>query len=220
MSYELRLAEIETVARRVHHLRMRRPKEFSYVPGQAVDLTLDREGWRNEPRPFTMVSLPDAEDLEFLIKAYPDHDGVTEQIARLDEGAAITVSDPWGALSDKGDGLFLAGGMGITPWLAILRARAAAGRLAGSTLLYAAQARADLIAIEELEAMEGLTLVIAVAEDPGSGHHQGQIDRALIETHLPPTGPVYLCGPPPMEDAVAEALRDLGMAEDRVVREG
>ncbi|MCR9085761.1 MAG: flavodoxin reductase [Rhodobacteraceae bacterium] len=220
VSYELHLAKIDLVARRVHRLRMRRPSGFTYVPGQAVDITLARDGWRDEPRPFTIVSLLEDPDLEFLIKAYPDHGGVTEQIAHLSDGASVTVSDPWGALRDRGDGLFLAGGMGITPWLAILRARAAAGMPVQSTLLYAVEAQADLLAIEELRAMVGLTLVAVVAEDPGPDHRHGRLDRALIQKHLPEAGPVYLCGPPPMEEAVTEVLRDLDVGDDRVVVEG
>ena len=58
VSYELHLAKIDLVARRVHRLRMRRPSGFTYVPGQAVDITLARDRWRDEPRPFTIVSLP------------------------------------------------------------------------------------------------------------------------------------------------------------------
>lgn len=220
MSRTLELKRIESVADRVHRLVLPRPEGFDFAPGQATELTLDRDGWRDEPRPFTMTSLPSAPELEFHIKSYPDHDGVTEQIGTLSAGARVTIDDAWGAIEDRGDGLFLAGGMGITPWLAILRARAAAGTLADSTLIYGVETRGELVAAEEFAAMEGLRLVIAVSEDPGPGEHAGRIDADLIARHLPKgDAPVYLCGPPPMEEAMAGHLETLGVAADRIVRE-
>ena len=97
-----------------------------------VWVALDKDGWRDEQRPFTFTGLPDADRLEFVIKSYPSHDGVTEQIADLKPGDSVLIEDPWGAIEDKGPGTFIAGGAGITPFIAILRARhAREGSLAG-----------------------------------------------------------------------------------------
>ena len=82
MSHTLTLKSIDAVTHDTYHLVFDRPDGFDFTPGQAVDLALDRDGWREEKRPFTFTSLPGDDDLEFVIKSYPDHDGVTEQIAK------------------------------------------------------------------------------------------------------------------------------------------
>lgn len=219
MSYHLPLASTETVANRVHRLTFQKPDGFDFKPGQAIDLALDREGWRDEPRPFTMTSLPADRELEFHIKEYPDHEGVTQQLGQLREGAWLSIGEPWGAITDQGPGLFVAGGMGITPFLAILRARARAGDLAGCTLIYGVDTPADLVAAEEFSAMADLTFVPVVSEDARDGHRSGRIDADLIGDHLAASGPVYLCGPPPMEEAMRGHFGELGVGDERVVHE-
>lgn len=94
MRYEIFLDEITQVTPAVSRLRFNRPENFTPAPGQATDLALARDGWRDETRPFTFTNLPDDPFLEFTIKAYPNHNGVTEQIPHLRPGAAVTIGDP------------------------------------------------------------------------------------------------------------------------------
>ena len=121
MTHTLTLQSISPVTHDTHHLVFDKPEGFSFTPGQAVDLSLDKDGWREEKRPFTFTSLPDEDTLQFVIKSYPEHDGVTEQIGKLQAGDKVLIEDPWGAIEDKGDGIFIAGGAGVTPFISILR---------------------------------------------------------------------------------------------------
>ena len=66
-----------------------RPDGMQFEPGQAAELAIQKDGWKDAGRPFTFVSMPSDPDLEFVIKSYPDHDGVTEQLALLEPGAEI-----------------------------------------------------------------------------------------------------------------------------------
>ena len=78
MTFKLTLKSIAPVTHDTWHLVFDRPEGFAFEPGQATHWALDKDGWRDEDRPFTMTSHPEAEIVEFVIKSYPDHDGVTE----------------------------------------------------------------------------------------------------------------------------------------------
>jgi ferredoxin-NADP reductase len=121
MTDKVEILEKSKVTHDVWALTTARPDGFSFEPGQATEVRIDREKWREEPRPFTFTSLPDDDVLEFTIKAYRDHDGVTNKLDDVKVGEKLLIDDPWGAITYKGPGTFIAGGAGITPFLAILR---------------------------------------------------------------------------------------------------
>ena len=221
MTHTLTLRRIEPVTPDTHHLVFDRPEGFDFTPGQAVDLALDRDGWREEKRPFTFVNLPDAETLEFVIKSYPDHDGVTEQIGKMQPGDRVIVEDPWGAINDEGPGYFIAGGAGVTPFIAVLRKRLQdKGTLDGCTLIFTNQTEADIILRKEFEGMEGLRTLFTVTDEDAPGLLGRTIDRDFLARVIEPDkGHFYVCGPEPMIADVTDALKALGVDEARIVVE-
>lgn len=223
MTHTLTLQKIEAVTPDTHHLWFDYPEGFRHTPGQAVDLALDRDGWRDEARPFTPVSLPGEDTLQFVIKSYPDHDGVTEQIGQMKPGDRVLIDDPWGAIHDEGPGYFIAGGAGVTPFIAVMRERLAKrGTLSDCTLIFSNETEKDIILREEFEKMSGLKTVFVVTDDktPGPGVIAGTIDRDFLAEHInPKEGKAYICGPEPMIDDIRKALLDLGVGESRIVVE-
>ena len=219
MKYRMTLKHIESVTHDTHHLVFDRPEGFEYSAGQGVELRLLKDGWEDEGRPFTPVTLPHEPTLEFVIKSYPDHHGVTEQISVMKAGDEVEIKGPFGAISDQGPGVFIAGGAGITPMIAVLRKRLHDhGTLEGSTLVFANKTEADIIWREKFEAMKGLRTVFVV-DEPGASVPQQRLDRDYLRQHVGPDSRCYLCGPPPMMAAVREALHDLGVKDDHIVEE-
>ena len=80
--------------------------------------------------------MADFPDLEFVIKTYNDHLGVTNELSNLKRGDELVVRDVWGVIEYKGDGYFIAGGAGITPFIAILRQLQKDNKLKGNKLLF------------------------------------------------------------------------------------
>jgi len=221
MTHTLTLQAIKPVTHDTYHLTFDKPEGFEFTPGQATEMRLDRDGWRDEGRPFTFASLPDEPTLDFVIKTYPDHDGVTEQIPSLEPGDTVTIKDVWGAIQYKGDGVFIAGGAGVTPFIAILRDKLARdGALDGNTLVYSNTAERDIILRDTFEGMPGLTCHWTVTDQENSPLAHGKIDHSMLEQYVDPDATIcYICGPDPMIDAVRDTLRDMGVAEDRIVTE-
>ncbi|WP_407491970.1 FAD-binding oxidoreductase [Pseudooceanicola sp. MF1-13] len=223
MTQTLTLQRIEPVTPDTHHLWFDRPEGFDFTPGQAVDMALDKDGWRDEKRPFTFVSLPDEHQLQFVIKSYPDHDGVTEQIGKMTKGDKVLIEEPWGAISDEGPGYFIAGGAGITPFIAVMRKRLAdKGTLEDCTLIFSNETEKDIILREEFEQMNGLKTIFTVTDQDiaGKGVETQKIDKDFLSDKIEPSkGKYYICGPEPMIDDIEQALKDLGVDEDRIITE-
>jgi predicted ferric reductase len=79
-----------------------KPVGLSYQPGQAADVAINKQGWEQEIRPFTFTSLPDEKYIEFAIKTYPSHNGVTKQLLSLVAGDELIIGDVFGDIRYKG----------------------------------------------------------------------------------------------------------------------
>ncbi len=210
----------EAVTHDTHRYVFERPGDIDFTPGQATELSLDRDGWRNEGRPFTFTSQPEDTELEFVIKSYPDHDGVTEQLPQLEPGDQVDLTDPFGAITDQGPGVFIAAGAGITPFISILRRRAQEGTIDGSRLIYSNKSERDIILREEWESMRSLTTVFTVTDQPDALVQTRRIDKKFLSDQISDFGQnFYLCGPPGFVDDVRDALKSLGAGEKRIVTE-
>lgn len=222
MAHTLELQAIDSLTHDTYRLVFEKPSGYAYEPGQATELTLQRDGLRDESRPFTFTSQPEDDALEFVIKSYPDHEGgVTKHIPSLEPGETVEIGDAWGAISDRGPGVFIAGGAGITPFIPILRRRAREGSLAGCTLVFSNKTEKDIILRDEWERMDGLDLWLLVTSEDSSPLAHRRLDRDALRERFPDAKSLryYLCGPMPMVKGLTEALEDLGASTDSLVFE-
>lgn len=220
MAHTVTIKSTEQVTHNVDRLVVERPDGYDFTPGHATDVHVDKPGWRDEDRPFTFTGLADDSDLEFTIKIYPDHDGVTEQIDRLHAGDTLVIDEPWGTIDYKGAGTFIAAGAGITPFIAILRNLASNGQIGGNRLIFSNKAEKDIILKEEWDAMEGLETLYTVTGQPDSPHALGRIDRTFLSHHISDLDRYfYVCGPEAFVGDVRDALLALGVKKDRIVFE-
>lgn len=217
--FTLTLQSRADVTHDTRRFRFDRPEGFDYEAGQATHMALDRDGWRDEDRPFTMASLPGARDhLDFVIKIYPDHDGVTKRLDDLTPGDRVLAEAPAGAITDHGPGTFLAAGAGITPFIPILESHAAEGNMRNCRLVYANKTAQDIILRHEWGGMDELETHF-VTDEAGDGFADGPIDKDMLDKLLDRDRPVYICGPGGFVDAMRDAARALGVPEDRLVIE-
>lgn len=77
MATIVKILQIKPLTHNVKQIRVEKPERFTFTPGQANEVSINNPDWVKEKRSFTFTCLPDAEYLEFVIKCYRDHDGVT-----------------------------------------------------------------------------------------------------------------------------------------------
>ena len=220
MPHKVKIQEIGFITHNVLRIQTQRPADYSFEPGQATEVALDKEGWREKKRPFTFTGLPDDGFLQFTIKVYPGHNGVTDMLQTLEQGDHLLLDDAWGAISYKGPGIFLAGGAGVTPFIAIFRQLAQQNQLEGNKLLFANQRERDIIMQSEFHRWLGKDFINILSDEHSSKFPHGFIDTEFLKEHITDTdAKFYLCGPPPMMKSVQQDLAKLGVSKDQLVTE-
>lgn len=220
MEFTVRINEIEQVTHNVKCLRFEKPEHYNFIPGHAADVSINKPEWVAEKRPFTFTSLADKPYLEFTIKSYTDHDGVTNQIGQLQVGDELVISDSWGAIEYKGTGCFIAGGAGITPFIAILRQLHQQGKAKGNKLFFSNKTENDIIYKEELEEILGEAAVFLVSSEKSARYQNARINKAFINANIQDFNqPFYICGPDLMIAEISAILVNKGANPEMVVFE-
>ena len=219
----------ENVTHDMRHLvvRLIEPASIKFFPGQYVDFHVPGT---EETRSFSMANISSLESgqLEFVIKVYPN--GLFSEFldTEVKPGDRLDITGPFGVftLRDAPDSdlVFVGGGAGMAPIMALLRSMASRGIQRKATYYYGARRRRDLCFEEELRQLERMLpsfrYVPALSEpgdDAGWDGEVGLITDVLrrAENNLA-RADAYVCGPPPMVEAALELLPRLGVAEKRV----
>jgi predicted ferric reductase len=223
-----RVKSVAVEARNVWTLTFETPENherFEFLPGQFQFITFDRG--RGEEHPFTISSSPlDPRTHASTIKGSGDF---TKTIGSVRPGDLVGIQAAFGRFShvlEPGERslVFIAGGIGITPFMSMLRYMRDSREDRDVALFYANRSEEDIVFRGELENIAALAAprlrVVHVLEAPGQGWRgeQGRIDRALIEKHAKDLASrlFYLCGPPPMMNALAAMLIDAGVPAKRI----
>ena len=216
----LKIERIEKATHNVLRFSLNNSKEIKFEPGQAAELAVDKDGWRDEAHPFTFTSLPSQDHLEFTIKIYPDHEGVTDQLSKLEVGDSIILKDIYGAIKFKDKGTFIAGGAGVTPFISILRDLNQKDELSGNRLIFANSKEEDIINKSEFESILGDDFLNILSREEVKPYAHGRIDLEYLRDNITsPDDYFYICGPEAMMDAVEDSLKELGVKEEKIVKE-
>lgn len=217
--YVVKILKTEFVTHNVKRFTLKKPAGYSFVSGQATNVSINKPGLEEELRPFTFTCVNGDDHLEFTIKLYTDHDGVTNKLLHINAGDELIVHEVFGAIQFEGPGLFIAGGAGITPFISIFRQLKLDNKLGGNALLFANRTAADIIIKDELDEMFGRNHV-DILSNPGAGQDGRHIDKQLLAEYLTDkTEYGYICGPDEFVGQIKGFLLELKMPEDRIVIE-
>lgn len=209
MAYKSKILFKEFVTHDVKRFIIEKPSGFTFVPGQATNISLNQPEWIGKKRDFTFTSKNEDLVLEFTIKGYPDHNGVTKELQASNPGTELLLEDPFGTIHYKGAGIFLAAGAGITPFIAILRHLRDTNALKGNTLIFSNKEKKDIILEKEFRDMfkaDDAKVVFVLSREEVTGYEFGRIDETLLKKHvLDMHKNFYLCGP----DAFVAAMKEL-----------
>lgn len=220
MNHTVSIQDTGFVTHDVLQIKTDRPANFEFTPGQATEVAVLKDGYSNKKRPFTFTSLPSDGFLQFTIKIYPDHNGVTDKIQTLEQGDQLEISDAWGAISYKGPGTFIAGGAGVTPFISIFKDLADRNQLDENKLLFANKRERDIILDSKFNQWLGADFVNILSEEHNPKHSHGRMDKEFLQKNLKDKDKyVYICGPVPMINSVKEDLLEIGVEKDKIITE-
>jgi ferredoxin-NADP reductase len=216
----VRIKSIKHVTHDVLQIITEKPRQLDFTPGQAVEISINKEGWKNEKRPFTFTCLPDSNYLEFNIKTYPSHKGVTNELLSLKKNDEFILHDVFGAIAYRGEGVFIAGGAGVTPFICIFRYLQSKNKTGNNKLIFANKTIGDIILADEFKKLLGKNFINILSDEIVAGYAHGQITEGFLKAHInDATKNVYICGPLPMIDAVEKQLSNLGIGKNAIIKE-
>jgi ferredoxin-NADP reductase len=216
-TYDVTLLGRREIAEGTLEHRFTWPEGFSFKAGQAVEVILP------EPAGGHAFSLVNAPHQQELVVATRMRDSTYKRALRaLPIGAPARVDGPFGSLTlhrnPSRAAVFIAGGIGITPFMSIVRNAVKEGLRHPLALVYSNRRARDAAYLDELQEIArshgGLRLVTTMTEDGG-----GLVDAAMIRRAAEglPTPIFYVAGPPAMVEAMKATLDKAGV-EDTDVR--
>lgn len=215
-----KIISIDKITHDVLRIVTDKPEHYTFKPGQATEVSINKTGWMDEKRPFTFTSLPESNSLEFTIKVYPSHNSVTNQLLQLKNGDELILHDVFGAIQYKDEGVFIAGGAGVTPFISILRDLQSKNKIGNNKLIFANKTKSDIILEEEFRIMLGDNFINILSDEKVQGYGSGMLTEGFIKANSGGMDQYfYVCGPPPMIAAVEKQLIDLEVDEKYIVKE-
>ncbi len=195
MEYVLPILSVDTLTPTIKRFHVKKPENFTFVPGHSAILSVNKDNVRAEFKPFTFTSTNADPYLEFIIKSY-EHSPITQAFHNLEVGDEILMHAVFGSIRYQGTGLFIAGGTGITPFLAIFRQLKQDKALEGNTLIYVAKTHQDLLYEEELKSMLKHNCHIMLTQEKLQGYQYGRPTFVTLKDHTVNLLHSYVCGPP------------------------
>jgi len=188
----------------------------AFLPGQYVNIDVPGYG---QSRSYSFSSAPGDQRLAFLIKRIPDG-AMSGWLAGAKPGDKLDLIGPLGSFylrEVKRPLLFLAGGTGLAPFLSMLETLARAESDQTIHMIYGVTRDLDLVLVDEIEAyaarLPNFSVTTVVAENASSHPRKGWVTQHMPEEVLHGGDvDVYLCGPPPMVDAVRRHFDDNGVS--------
>jgi predicted ferric reductase len=198
-------------------------KKVVYNPGQFMFIQLLRGGKLSSPHPFTISSTPTGKQLSITPRELGDF---TATIKDTRPGDLAYIDAPYGVFSftnyDTGDLVFVAGGIGITPFISMLRYLRDKKLDKKVTLFWTNRSEDRFCFREELDSMkeempgfEAVMFISGSTKNPGSDQH---LSGSIIKEHLGSLGgkDFFVCGPPSMTRAITEELKGLGVSTAKI----
>ncbi len=200
--------------------------KFLFKPGQFCFLRLNKKGIYAR-HPFTISSSPDEKDLEFTIKLKGKF---TKEALNLKKGEEVILDGPFGIftldnVNKNKDFVFIAGGVGITPFYSMIKSSVYSDIKRNITLFYCSKKANSIIFKKELDKIKEkwLKKVYIVSEDECSGDakEKGIISKAIIAKYTSDiNNSIFLiCGPEKMKDCAIKELKGLGIKKENIIIE-
>ena len=201
-------------------LRPLSEKAISFVPGQFAIVSFLSPGLSSEPHPFTLSSSPSqGTDLQFTIRACGDW---TRTVGHLKPGDKALIQGPFGRFGHRfiapdRELILIAGGIGITPMLSMLRYMADNEDTRAITLIWSNRSQQHVVYADEMEQLTskltGLRCIPIFTRNAAGNGRSRRLDRSRLQDLLSDCNrqaAVFVCGPPAMMKQLTKDLKALG----------
>jgi ferredoxin-NADP reductase len=227
MKFETQFQEIISRTHDVTSFRFPRPAGLDYKAGQFFFITL-KQGEKELSKHFSFSSSPTEKNHIEFTKKFTDHE-YSLALKAVKVGDWARIDAPYGQFTFEGEYpkiAMLGGGIGITPFLSIIKNATDKPLSSRITLFYGCRTENDMAFKQELEelAQENKSLkIIYIINQPTEKWEgaTGNINAEMIKQLLPDyqENMFFTCGPPPMVEAMEKLVTSLGLPKEKLKRE-
>lgn len=193
--------------------------KLSFVPGQFGFVSFKSPGLSSEPHPFSFSSSPAEETVRFSIKMLGDF---TLHVPRVKVGDTLFIKGPYGrfghsVINSKNRQIWIAGGIGITPFLSLLRHISINDSKQSIVLFYSYGRKEEAIFDKEINDLIYMNENIVYV--PWCTYEKGRVSVDKMKAYLDsePSNYIYhLCGPAPMMSSITKNLIHQGVDEENI----
>lgn len=205
---------------------------LSFQPGQYAAISFKRNHRPSVARCFSIVSSPTEQTtLQFAMRTRGKY---TSALSRLEQGDEVDVRGPFGGfifdVERDRHAVFVAGGIGITPFMSMMQYATAIGLKSSITVLYGVASQDDIPFLDELKLLREknpyLKIIYVVGNGPTDSLHSytyetGFVNEAIIDKYAGEYGNAtyFACGPPPFMNGVLKTLKKHHVPKDRIITE-
>jgi len=216
----VKVKSVDKITQDVLKIVTEKPANFLFHSGQATEVSINKKEWKEKKNPFTFTCLPSDDYLEFTIKTYPAHQGVTNELLLLKKADELILHAVFGTIEYKGEGVFIAGGAGVTPFISIFRNLEEKNEIGNNKLIFANKTKADIILEAEFKALLGANFINILSDENVKEYANGRITSEFIKANCDDINMFfYVCGPPPMMEAIEKQLISLNVKKESIVKE-
>lgn len=222
------------VAKDAHSFYFRRPLDFEFLPGNFIKIVLavEHPDGRGAARFFSVASSPTEKDY-LMITARIIESSFKKTLSDLTVGSTVTISGPYGRFifdkQDQATHVFLAGGIGVTPFRSMIHYAADLNLKIRIIMLASFRTPEDIVFHKEFEEiankLQTFTFLESITRPEESNQiwpgHVGRIDADMIKKQVPDISlaKYYIAGPEKMVNDLKEIVVSLGIDELRIVTE-
>lgn len=209
----------------VKTFRLKLEQPIKFIPGQFCMVScIGKKICDGEDRPFTFASSPTEEEIELTVKIMGKY---THALDSLTVGDKFNISQPSGTALNfdetvKEDVVFIAGGSGVTPFMSAIRYAIKKQLPNKMTLLFSNRKKEDIIFRQELDNLpDNIKVIYTLTNEQWDGE-SGRVSIEMLRKYVDNPGDKlwYICGPPPMVQAMKELLFGMGIIEKNIRMEG
>lgn len=205
----------------VFTLKLKPNKKLYFKPGQFCFLRINKTKLYAR-HPFTVSSSPNEDTLDFTMKITGRFTKIASQ---LKEGEEVIIDGPFGIFTiedERKDLVFIAGGVGITLFISMIKDCLHSKKQQNITLVYGSKAKKDIIFKKELDEIKEewfkKIYVLSNEEISEGDYEQGRVTEEIIRKYVKDikNSLFYVCGPEPMKDKVVKILKEMGIKKQNI----
>jgi predicted ferric reductase len=178
-----------------------KPRNNNFAGGKPTDFVINKNDLTNEKRPFTFTCLHINNFLQFAIKTYPSLRDVNNELLKNQRNVELILHEVFGEISHKGEGVSIAGGGGITPFISFFRYLQSKSEVIDNKLFYVNKTKDDIILAFEFRNLSGDNFVNVLSDEKENEYAYGKITESFLNDNIVCIDrQIFVSGPPPVSE--------------------